>query len=281
MAYKTVLAHCNDKRRIKRLAGAAVEVADRFGAHLIGLSISPPVLVVPAGMPGTPDTMVIDERCQAYRRDNAELRSAFFEAGAHGQKVVPEWRELDAASSSVSAVVLAHARAADLVVASQRDATWSGSAHLAIGDALIMGCGRPVLIVPNEGLCSGIGRRVLVAWNGSREAARAVFDAVPFLQGAEDVKVIRIDSSEEADDSRQPATDICTALARHGVRCQATEMVRTHADVGHTLTQHTISHRADLLVMGCYGHSRLRELVFGGVSRHQLRQMAIPVLMSH
>lgn len=281
MSYRTILVHCNDKRRIKRLVEAASEVASRFNAHLIGLSISPPVFVFPAGMPGTPDTLVIDERRKAYHSDNPHLRSAFLEAAARMQTVVPEWREMEADRASVSEIALGHARSADLVVVSQADPAWSGSAYLDATEELLMGSGRPTLIVPNEGLSSGIGSRVLVAWNGTREAARAVFDALPFLKAAGAVKIVHIEAQGEGDKIVQEATDICKALQRHGVQCTAVEKVYTADDVGHELSRQALSHRADLMVMGCYGHWRLREVLFGGASRHQLRHVKIPVLMSH
>jgi nucleotide-binding universal stress UspA family protein len=123
---------------------------------------------------------------------------------------------------------------------------------------------------------------VLVAWNGRREAARAVFDALPILRGASDVKVIWVNPQSERERAQGiPAADICTALARHGVKCEATEQVAPRGGVGETLLARAREMGADLLVMGCYGHARLREFVFGGASRHVLRHMPIPVLMSH
>ena len=281
MAYKTVLVHCNDKSRIARILGPAVEVATQFEAHLIGISIAPPVLVIPTGMPGAPDTMVVDEHCEAYREDNPEMKAAL-EAAARGRNLVAEWREGDAGATSVADAVLQHARAADLVVAAQTDAKWPGSVHLDIADRLVVGSGRPVLIVPNEGPQVGLAKKVLVAWNGRREAARAVFDALPLLQRAKEVKVIWVNPQSESELAQDlPAADICTALARHGVKCEATEAVRPHANVGQTLLMHAKDYGADLLVMGCYGHSRLREFVLGGASEHVLRHMTVPVLMSH
>jgi nucleotide-binding universal stress UspA family protein len=122
---------------------------------------------------------------------------------------------------------------------------------------------------------------VLVAWSDTREASRAVFDALPLLQQADAVKVVTIRFDELGPDRDEHDLDISSSLVRHNVRCNATEPIATHADVGRALTQQAIAHRADLLVMGCYGHSRLREFMLGGASRHQLQHMMIPVLMSH
>jgi nucleotide-binding universal stress UspA family protein len=280
MAYKTILAHCNDKKRVGRTVGAAVELAERFDARLIGLSVSPPVLVVPAGVPGTAATVVIDERAQAYRRNNPAMKAAF-QAAVDGKTLTPEWREEDAGTSTIVDVLIRHARVADLIVVAQRDWQSSVSAEFDVGDRLAVAAGRPVLLVPNEGVHSGIGTRVVVAWNGRREATRAAFDALPLLQKATEVKVLWIDPRSEGEDAAAfAATDLCTALARHGIVCEAAAAV-SDGNVGATLISRAVEYRADLLVMGCYGHSRLTELVFGGATRHILRHMTIPVLMSH
>jgi nucleotide-binding universal stress UspA family protein len=281
MAYKTVLVHCNDKSRIVRVLGPAVEAAGTFNAHLIGLSVVPPVLVIPTGMPGTPDTVVIDEHCQTYRREVPDMKAAF-EAAGRERGLITEWLDVDAGSRSVADIALEHAHAVDLIVASQAEPKWAGTAHLDIADRLAVGSGRPVLIVPNAGEPRSLFGKVLVAWNGRREAARAAFDALPLLRRAREVKVAWVNPQSEGDVAGDvPAADICTALARHGVKCEATEAVRPHANVGQTLLLQAQDQGADLLVMGCYGHSRLREFVLGGASEHVLRHMTIPVLMSH
>jgi nucleotide-binding universal stress UspA family protein len=279
MSYKTILVHCNDKQRVSRTVGAAGELAERFQAHLVGLSVSPPVLVVPTGMPGTPDTMVIDERCQAYRRDNPVMKTAF-EAAVQRRNITSEWYEEDAGDPTVADVAVRYARTADLIVAAQRDPHWSWSIWLDVADRMVVGAGRPVLIVPNEGVHSGIGGRIAVAWNGRREATRAAFDALPLLQKAKEVKVLWIDPRSEGEDAGALAADLCLALDRHGISCEAAG-VASDSNVGATLLSRAIEYRADLLVMGCYGHSRLSEFVFGGATRHILRHMTIPVLMSH
>ena len=123
---------------------------------------------------------------------------------------------------------------------------------------------------------------MLVAWNSRREAARAVFDALPILQCANEVKVVWVYPQSEYDLVQYvPTADICTALARYGVKCQATAQLRPRASVGETLLACAEDMSADLMVMGCYGHTRLREFVFGGASRHVLAHMSLPVLMSH
>ena len=280
MSYKTILVHCNDERRIQRLLAPALNLAESFQAHLLALSVVPPIAVVSVG-PSTPP-VVLDEHCKHYRERNPIMKSAFV-AAIEGRTLVGEWREDEADAHGVAARVLEYARACDLVVASQRDANWSWAEFLDVPDRLAIESGRPVLILPHSGAVSErIGEKVLVAWNGRREAARAIYDALPILRCAKEVKVIWINPQLENEVARDiPAADICAALARHNVPCEATQCIKSRGNVGDILLASAKGMSADLLVMGCYGHTRLREFVFGGASRHVLERMSLPVLMSH
>ena len=280
MPYKTILMHCNDKRRIEPLLAATVPLAEKFEAHLLGLSIVPPLAIIASGAPIGPP-VVIDTHCELYRAENPAMKSAF-EAATQSRALAAEWREDDADVFGVAERVLQYARAVDLVIASQTDPQWPSSERLDVADRLAIESGRPVLIIPNTGVHDRIGENVLIAWNARREAVRAVFDALPILQGAKKVKVIWVNpQSERARAVDIPAADICVALARHGVTCEATEQIAPRASVGETLLACAKDFAADFLVMGCYGHARLHEFVFGGASRHVLAHMSVPVLMSH
>jgi nucleotide-binding universal stress UspA family protein len=145
-------------------------------------------------------------------------------------------------------------------------------------ERVVLESGRPVLLIPNSGIVSMPPQRVTVAWNGRREATRAVFDAIPLLRLAQSVDIVWVDPEEEGD---IPAAEISVALARHGITCQASKAESVGGDAGEALLRQTKAFGADLLVMGCYGHSRLREFVLGGASRYVLRHMSLPILMSH
>ncbi len=280
MSYKTILIHCNDKRRIDALLAPAVRLAETFQAHLIGLSVVPPIAVMGGGVPGAPP-MVVDGHCQLYRSENPALRAAFDDA-VRGRGFSAEWIDDDAGTFNVADCVLPHARTADLVVASQTDPEWPGSGRLDIADRLAMESGRPVLILPNAGVCEQVGHKILVAWNGRREAARAMFDALPLLRLADAIKVIWINPQSWREAAlTMPVGEVCIALSRHGVKCEATEEVPPSGGVGETLVRYAKDWDADLVVMGCYGHTRFRELVFGGTSRYLLAHMSLPLLMSH
>jgi nucleotide-binding universal stress UspA family protein len=276
MSYKTILLHCNDQRRIARLLSPALALADRFQSHLIGLSVVPPISVITTGAIDAPP-IIVDAHCELYRQENAVMRRQFEEAIA-GRSFTAEWRDADAGPFGVVDVVLDHGRAADLIIASQTDREWAASEWLDVADRVAVESGRPTLIIPNASVRNRIGSRVLVAWNGRPEAARAVFDALPILKQAAATKVVWID---QGDIEPERGREICEALLGHGVKCGKTERVTSQAGVGEALMAQAEAFDADMLVMGCYGHSRLREFVFGGATRFALEKMGIPVLMSH
>jgi nucleotide-binding universal stress UspA family protein len=139
-----------------------------------------------------------------------------------------------------------------------------------------------VLVVPNTGKAAAPAKTITVAWNGRRESARAVFDALPLLKAADDVNVVWINPEQDRAVSGDiPAAELCTTLARHHVKCQASLATAIGGDVGAELLRQASAFGSDLLVMGCYGHSRLREFILGGASRDILKNMRLPVLMSH
>ena len=217
----------------------------------------------------------------AYAKDLAIMQRAF--AAATSDLVPPaEWRVADASFGTAADRIVEQGHCADLVVLTQADPEWTSSALLEDPERVILSVGRPVLLVPNSGSVAAPPKRVSVAWNGRREAARAVFDALPLLQHAEIVDVIGVNSGQDVSPHGDlPAAEICAALARHGVKCQSSEASAGSGEVGHELLRQAKAFGADLLVMGCYGHSRLREFVLGGASRHVLRHMHLPVLLSH
>lgn len=134
-------------------------------------------------------------------------------------------------------------------------------------------------MIPYLGAQNTLGKRVLVAWDGRREAARAVHDALPLLQRAANVSVLAV--NPPAHNDAIPCADICQHLARHGVRTEAVSHQTANDNVGTSILSYATDLDADLVVMGAYGHSRLSEMMLGGVTRTMLSQMTVPVLMSH
>lgn len=279
MSYKTILIHLNDPRRAERLVAAALSVAGDDKVHLVGLHLSPGLAAVsPLAVPYAGDVVEVSF---AEERDTAAKVEELFHRATAGQPVVAEWRPVEMVAGDLAEVVVRHGRCADLLIASQTDPDWDFSPALDFPERLAVAAGRPVLVIPNAGTTPEIGRSVLVAWNGSREAARAVFDAMPLLQRARKVRVVGLSEPTRGKGVREPDLGLAATLARHGVAAEAVQSVARGEDVGEVLLSRLAECDADLLVMGAWGHSRLHELVFGGVTRHIARHMTVPTLLSH
>jgi nucleotide-binding universal stress UspA family protein len=149
-------------------------------------------------------------------------------------------------------------------------------------ESVALATGRGVLVVPFIGASAAIGRNVLLCWNASRESARAAMEALPLLQAAGAVTVLVVGAKASASGhGAEPGADAAIWLGRHGVKVTVQRDVAADADVGNLILSRATDHGCDLVVMGIYGHSRLREVVLGGASRTVLASMTVPVLMAH
>ena len=191
-----------------------------------------------------------------------------------------EWREIPEGPDADPAL---HARYADLAILGQLDPDRAETEMIRPRpEQVALASGRPVLVVPYAGHFDDVGHGVVVAWNATREAARAVSDAMPLLSSAEMVTVLTIDPREGPHGHGElPGADIALHLARHGVKAQIERTVSAGMPVGEVLLSRARRPRRRLLVMGAYGHSRTREVLLGGATRSVLRSMTVPVLMSH
>jgi nucleotide-binding universal stress UspA family protein len=278
MTFRTILVHLEGGARDQVNLGYAVQLASEHKAHLIALRTITPFYPT-IGTFGDAAVSVIAELQERYRRsEQSEATKLRAEAEKRCQAAdVPlEWR---IAEQFADEVVPQQARYADLVVTGQadRDATEPVTAPDMPAN-VVMGAGRPVLIVPYAGQFAKPPRHALVAWSGTREATRAVHDALPLLKRCNKVSVLSIDPKDRG---HIAGFDIAAHLARHGCKCEATRTVTADISTGDALLSELSDLGADLLVMGAYGHSRLREWALGGVTREILGAMTAPVLMSH
>ena len=280
MEYKTILVHLDRGTRSVERLQLAFGLAAKFDAHLLGLFALSRIDVSAFGLPDS--GAQINEIQSRYRRVAASAAEAMFRAAAaRNPGVKSEWRvtEDDAAEA-----VRLNARYADLIVIGQHDPDTHADAGIApefAGD-VALATARPVLLVPYAGRFAEIGNRVLVAWDGGREAARAVADALPLLAGAQTVSVMVFDPERRPGKHGEiPGADFALYLARHGVKVSVSPQYGDSGDTGAQILSRAADMAADLIVMGGYGHSRLRQVVFGGVTRTLLDSMKVPVLMSH
>jgi nucleotide-binding universal stress UspA family protein len=278
MTYKTILVHCDASRTVGSRLAAAADVAQRFEARLVGLHAREPFEVASFVDGG----MAIGALMEAYEAGrNAAEKTAHeaYDKATKGRNFPAEWRVTEAFSDDALSV---SARYADLLVLGQADPDDPAGGRNDLPEAMAFATGRPVLVVPQIGALSAVGKTVLLCWNSSRESARAAADALPFLRAAEKVIVLVVDPEVSADGhGQEPGADVALWLARHGVTVTVQRDVAADAKVGEVILSRAADCGADLIVMGIYGHSRLREMVLGGVSRTLLSSMTVPVLMSH
>lgn len=278
MTYKTILVHLNHEPRARRLMEVAIELACRFEAHLIGLHVFPAFrLTPPVPLPFGGE---VAAQIRAAIKKEDEAIKALFEETTASQPFSKEWRSVTNDPRDPALVVLEHARSTDLVVTSQADPNWQFSDLLDFPDRIVLGAGHPVIVVPHYGRHKGIPANVTIAWSNRREAARVVTDSLPLLKLAQKVNLLMVDEGTGANGAAATA-DIENALKRHGINVTVSRPIATEFTVGEEIRVRAIDQHADMLVMGCYGHSRLREFALGGVTRHILREMTIPVLFSH
>ena len=278
MAYKTILVHLNHEPRARRLLQVAIELSTRFEAHLIGLHVFPAYRLTPP-IPLPFGGEIAAQFRGAIKKENEAIKALFDEMTA-SQPFVSEWRSITTERRDPAATVIEHAISADLVIASQADPNWQFSDILDFPDRLVLGAGRPVIVVPSFGRHKGVPTNITVGWNNRREAARAVADALPLLKAAENVYVLTVEEAGAGSEVSITA-DIEKALQRHGVKAIVARPISTEFTVGEEIRVRAIDQHADMMVMGCYGHSRLREMALGGVTRHLLREMTVPILFSH
>ena len=276
--YKTILVHLPDARRAERLLSFAARLAAAHDAHLIGLFVMPAQVLAPAFGVGRG---YLEAGLKAIKSQAAAIE-AIFEQTAAGLQLKKEWRFVDPGHRPAQDVVMAHVRTADLVIVSQRDSSWDDNLLLESPEDIVMASGRPTIVVPNAGDAGAAGKRITVAWNDRREAARATFDALPLLQRADNVRLLWINpENERIDEGDIPTAEIAATLARHGVKATAAAVHGADNGVGQLLLQELRKDNSDLLVMGAFGHTRLREMVFGGATRHVFKNLHVPVLLSH
>jgi nucleotide-binding universal stress UspA family protein len=275
MHYKTILVHVDADAAAPDRIRLAARLARQAGAHLVGAA--------PTGVSRFLDPAAagpaIETRCRMLRGAACAALQAFDRIA--GEEGVAS-RETRLADDDADAALTLQARYADLVIVSQPDAATIAPPFPAdLAARLALGGGRPVLVVPRDGTCNAIGGAALVAWDGSREATRAVTGALPLLRAATQVTVVDFGGAESpAGIVEDPCAALGAWLDRHGVaaRCGHRPLA---PDVGEALLAEATGVGAGLLVMGAYGHPRLRELVLGGVTETILATMTLPVLLAH
>jgi nucleotide-binding universal stress UspA family protein len=252
-------------------------LAQEHGARLISVFIQPQPAVTPSETfaRGKGILNVIEAHQTQLERIEADRRAVFDNiVRRHG--IRSEWRSLPYLSSEIGV----HAYYADVVVIARAESASQTAGPPGLSESLVLSSGRPIILFPPRGTVSRV-RRILVGWNATRESIRAVADALPLLVKAEAVEVLVSDDQRHpAGHGQEPGADIARHLARHGAHVEVRRLSSGGKNVGRLLLSQATAFSADLLVMGAYGHTHLREWMFGSVTRTVLYEAGLPVLMS-
>jgi nucleotide-binding universal stress UspA family protein len=266
MAYRTILVEVAEDGALEPRLQAARTLAGRFDAVLIGMHVMPsPFVPVALGDGAYLAPELIEAQREGNRQIKEKLEAVFRSVCGAGEGAI--WQE---AEGDPGRLLAAAARTTDLLVARQAKAGDADAPDVL--DQLVTAAGVPVLALP-AGVSGDLGHTAMIAWNGSCEATRAAHDALPFLRTAG--RVVLCGVGDEAAASLEAAAAM---LKRHGVAVEPQQVDEPDGDAGAVLLAQAAASAADLLVMGAYGHTRLRELVFGGATRHVLRGATLPVL---
>jgi len=277
MGYKTILVHCDASRGTAGRLGIAVDLADHFAGHVVGLHVRQ-AFQAPAFTDAGPAMDSLYRTYETTMRAEEAMATAAFRDAVGNQGISSEWRVAD---GYVDEILAAEARVADLVIVGQAEPDSPPTAtpdDLAEDIAMAAEC--PVLIVPYIGAAKPPGKTVMLCWNDSREAKHAAVGALPLLAAADKVIVLIIDPKASRG-REEPGADVAVWLARHGVKVTVQRDSAADSDVGGVILSRAADHDVDLIVMGIYGHSRMRERVLGGASRTLLASMTAPLLVAH
>lgn len=255
----------------------AVSMGEAFGAHVLGVAVSYEPVIPGTVMGGIPPEIIESQRAESNKKARAAI--ARFEQAAKRAGISMETRTISASISGAADQIGRIGRRFDLIVVGQPGRKDSLPDEV-VDEGVLFESGRPVIFVPFIQKGGMKLDRIMVCWDGSRAATRAIADAIPLLKKAKQVEVVIISDKPNKRDE-VPGADLGQHLARHGLKVDVKRITSPDIDVPSTILSYAADSSADMIVMGGYGHSRLREFVLGGATRGLLESMTVPVLMSH
>ena len=287
MSYASLLIHVQDTPSQAVFTDTAAALAARWQAQLTGLHTHVPTYnsyIATGDYPIAPSPTVVAEDEAAARERDAEMARTFARRveALHVSDHDWRYRAADLAGRQTADLIAEEARAHDLVVLGRPARTERDHTSADTGAIVAQASARPVLLLPaSDAPFADLGRHVVLAWNASREAQRAISGALPLLQDAEQVDLVVVDDDHAwvSPHGEEPGADIALYLARHGVHVEVSRLGCRRRSVADALCAHVDEQGADVLCMGAYGHSRLREFVLGGTTYEMLRRLPVPTLV--
>jgi nucleotide-binding universal stress UspA family protein len=255
----------------------AISVANTFDAHVLGVAFVYDPIIPGAVMGGIPPQFIESQRIDSEKA--ARTAVARFEQAAKRAGVSYESLNVSASISGAAERLGRLARRFDLAIVGQPEREMSAPDEV-VDEGVLFESGRPVIFVPYIQKAVLKLDRVMVCWDGSRAATRAIADSLPFLRKAKKVEIVMV-AGKAGKEDEIPGVDLGQHLARHGLEVDVKRITAPDIDVSSTILSYAADTNADMIVMGGYGHSRLREFILGGVTRSILETMTVPALMSH
>lgn len=280
MSIKSLLVFVDDSEASGQRLETAIAMAEAHDAHLAACALlEQPAYYYGIGSEVAADVYLEDvERVKQLAEDVAQraekrLVEAGHDGGVRWETGVP---------AAVAEIAARYARYADLSLVGQPFDGPQETLLMKVFEGVLFDSGRPFAVIPNGWTKGAFGKRVMIAWSPRKEAARAVADAMPFIEAAEAVHVAIVDPETGEDEhGDEPGADVAVALSRHGVRVSVDQLPSSGQSVAGRLVRHAEESGLDMVVMGGYGHWRLREMLFGGVTRDMLRGARVPLLLAH
>jgi nucleotide-binding universal stress UspA family protein len=273
---KDVMVHLDGTAADEPRIAAAEGIADAFHSHIIGLFLNVmPLLIVPEDGIGSMQSAELLEKARAAGN---KVEQRLSERLKRLQKPV-ELRRFDILSDSAGAVAAREARAADTFVALRPNGASKEAEDLV--ESTLFGSGRHIFLQPVRKSEKATFGRILLAWNGSRESARALAESLPYLHKAKEVTIVVVENGPPAELQAVLGPDAVNHLRHHGIAARLHKAALRNNDVGATLIAEARRLDADLIVMGGYGHSRLREWLLGGATYGLMHKSPVPVLLAH
>lgn len=273
---KTILACLGDEQDARDILRIALPFAERHGSHLIGAHVQEHVAFYPGVAVHVPAEIYVD--FQQRQAADSEAVKAVFEDLTRTATCATEWRLIKAGSPDTATALLQVAYTADLVLLSQTEYGGDQSSSHYMQESVIRGCGRPVLFVPAACDTTGLGKKVVVGWSPTREAARAAHDVIPLLDAGAEVIIATV--SKAGGDGDDDTGELARMFDRHGFKVDVVHRTSPKANVAEELSGLAFERGADMIATGAFGHSRLHDFVIGAVTLDLMRHARMPVLFS-
>ncbi len=282
MGLKDILVHLDSETGSgagARRQAFAASLAAAHDAHLTGLVFALEPTIPPMIMGEVPGSLLESQRERSIA--SAQAAAAKFTEAANLAGIKSEVRVVNCTEAAASPTLAMHGRTSDLIIVGQPEPDDVLAVRELLVEAALFESGRATLVVPYIGPDVAKFDRIMVAWDGRRQASRAANEALPLLKKAASVSVVIVGGDAPSAHGGEPGADLALHLARHGLSVDVKRIGSAGIDIGNALLSHAADTEADLLVMGGYGHSRFREFVFGGTTNSIIESMTIPVLMAH